>query len=358
MRAGDARVMTTRQASTSGTVKVSPPAVLTITPATPFAIGLTPLDLADWITVDERLGAYLVERERLLAELRDKVFVEEADTRTAQAEVLELLAEHLPRRFPSVYSVEGVPGARMMRIDCAGAEKADAVSGNRDQSAKRQGESGQTRLVPLDDPQTPPLVAAAKLVQEDLVIMRKGEGGWRLVAAVVCFPSSWTLTEKFARPMQDIHQPVPGYGPGTRPAVLIERIFDNLLVDQPVKRANWSLHHSDALYHPRGEAVRAARAAGRADPHDETDYDARGYYRRERQTLRKLPQSGDILFTIRIDIDPIDTLRRLPEGREAAALLVEQLGRMTPEQLRYKGMEADMATLQEVLAGIAATKPD
>nr|HMQ58839.1 DUF3445 domain-containing protein [Rhizobiaceae bacterium] len=89
-----------------------------------------------------------------------------------------------------------------------------------------------------------------------------------------------------------------------------------------------------------------------------TDYDARGYYRRERQTLRKLPQSGDILFTIRIDIDPIDTLRRLPEGREAAALLVEQLGRMTPEQLRYKGMEADMATLQEVLAGIAATKPD
>jgi hypothetical protein len=45
-----------------------------------------------------------------------------------------------------------------------------------------------------------PLKAAALLVQEDLILMRKGEDGWRLAAGSLCFPSSWTLTEKFGRP--------------------------------------------------------------------------------------------------------------------------------------------------------------
>jgi hypothetical protein len=57
----------------------------------------------------------------------------------------------------------------------------------------------------------PPLHQAALSVQEDLVLMRKGEAGWRLAAASVCFPSSWNLREKFRRPMHEIHGPVPGF---------------------------------------------------------------------------------------------------------------------------------------------------
>mgnify|MGYP000846223527 CR=1 FL=1 len=46
----------------------------------------------------------------------------------------------------------------------------------------------------------------------------EGEGGWRLAAGSLCFPSSWSLVEKFGKPLQDIHAPVPGFGPGTRSA--------------------------------------------------------------------------------------------------------------------------------------------
>jgi hypothetical protein len=43
------------------------------------------------------------------------------------------------------------------------------------------------------------------------------------------------------------------------------------------------------------------------------------YLRLERQTLRKLPESGDILFTIRIYIDPLSALETHPEGASLAA---------------------------------------
>lgn len=74
----------------------------------------------------------------------------------------------------------------------------------------------------------PPLLAASLLVQEDLALMRRGEDGWRLAAASLCFPSPWSLAGKFGRPVDEIHGPVPGFGPGSRPAGPIARMFDNL----------------------------------------------------------------------------------------------------------------------------------
>ena len=44
---------------------------------------------------------------------------------------------------------------------------------------------------------------------------------------------------------------------------------------------------------------------------------ARAFIRVERQTLRKLPVTGDILFTIRIHLDPMAALRE-PSGADGA----------------------------------------
>ncbi len=41
-----------------------------------------------------------------------------------------------------------------------------------------------------------PLLQAAKLVQDDLLILSRTEPGWRLVAASLSFPSSWVLAGK------------------------------------------------------------------------------------------------------------------------------------------------------------------
>lgn len=86
------------------------------------------------------------------------------------------------------------------------------------------------------------------LVQEDLCLMRRGPGGWRLAAASVSFPSSWSLRDKFGRTLDALHEPVPGYA-GTM-AVRMARVFDNLRVGIPVTRMNWSLYGDAHLHHP------------------------------------------------------------------------------------------------------------
>lgn len=289
----------------------------------PFAIGLRPLDLANWIEVDDNLGAHLAEKRRLYAEIPEKVFVEEAETRAAQQEVLDLLAAHLPVHFP--------------------------------QTHRRVG--GSVELVGATHPASAldaPLAAASLLVQEDLILMRRGQDGWRLAAGSLCFPSSWVLTEKFGKPLHTIHVPVPGFGPGSRPDELIARMFDGLQ-GQAMERFNWSIQAGDALYHPLSDVQRTDRATNRPSQFaDAAAVDASAFIRIERQTLRKLPVSKDILFTIRIHLDPLAVLAKHPDRARLAASFADQLMALDAGQLDYKGLTADRDRLADLLRAMAA----
>ena len=280
----------------------------------PFSVGLAPLDLADWIEPDIHFATHLAEKDRLFNGAADEpVFRAEPDTQAAQREVLDLLLDHLPAYHSDIYEVSGTE----IRL------------------------SGTGRAYPLADGQTPPLMQAARLVQEDLVLMRKGQNGYRLVAAVLCFPSSWSLAEKFGQSMFDIHVAVPGFNDG-RMGPMVARIFDNLAVDRPSWRLNWSLYSDAQLHHPHPKALDASAS----DPHrvnttqlsDDTDPAGGLYLRVERQTLRRLPKTGDILFTIKIHHDPIAAFARHPDGARLAGALRDQLLALDTRQLAYKGL--------------------
>ena len=276
-----------------------------------FTIGLAPLDPDHWIEVDDRLEHYLAEKDRLLSEIPDRVFAEEPETRASQQEILDGLADHLGRRFPETHARDD------NRMIVNGSRHVDLNSGD------------------------PPLLLAARLVQEDLVIMRRSDAGWRLAAASLCFPSSWSLREKFGKPLHEIHAPVPGFGPGTRNAALIGRIFDNLKVEQPVQRLNWGIYANADLYQPDRSAEHGVSEPGGAASH---------HFRIERQTLRKMPVSGDILFTIRIHLDPLQALQTRPA---AITAFVDQLQELGDAELAYKGLAGRRAELIDALAAIA-----
>ena len=175
------------------------------------------------------------------------------------------------------------------------------------------------------------------------MLMRKDETrGWHLAAASLSFPSSWTLLEKFGRSMDDVHAPVPDFGAGTRNAGLITRMFDNLRPDRSVQRMNWSLQPDGNLYHPLASHQKGAR-------YTEEDIAVQSYVRVERQALRKLPASGDILFTIRIYLDPISALKKHPECRNLAEAFARQLEALNPAQLHYKGIMTIRDRLIEAL---------
>jgi hypothetical protein len=249
----------------------------------------------------------------------DRVFVAEAGTEAAQQEVLDLVTGHLGRHSPELGG------------------------------AAAQGQTDD-RLA------ASPLYAASLLVQEDLILMRKSENGWRLVAGSLCFPSSWSLTEKFGKPLQEIHVPVPGFGPGTRADILIARMFDALPVEQPVERYNWSIQSGDALYQPLSNDERDDRTATRPSKFPDGDIAAHAFIRVERQTLRKLPVSRDILFTIRIHLDPLHILARHPDRAALASSFAEQLVALDETQLDYKGMTADRDRLVGLLHALAEGK--
>ena len=285
-----------------------------------FRIGVKPLDLANWIEVDERLDFYLEEKRRLEEAHPGKVFGSEIGSEAAQREVLDFLVDFLPARFPETYQLDG---------------NAMHVNG---------------RSVALDSG-LPPLKIAGHLVQEDLAIMHRDETGWRLVAASLSFPSSWSLAEKFGKPLQVIHATVPGFAEGTRNADLITRMFDNLKPDMPVWRMNWSVYDNDRLFH----------GWKKGDPDAPTGYGDNAseprFIRVEYQTLRKLPLSGDILFTIRIHLNPLKLLETMEEGSELARGFITSLEMLDADQLAYKNLTAGRDRLVERLRVIVEGVP-
>ena len=284
-----------------------------------MAMGLMALDADEWIEPDDRRGEQLRLKDELLATRHGAVFAMLPDSLPAQREVLAMLLAHLPRRHPGLVEVDGDAVA----VPAAG------------------------RSYRLSDFAAAPLDLAGRLVQEDLCLMAPGEAGYVLEAASLCFPARWLLAEKMGRPMLEIHEKVPGYAESLgRP---VDRFFQHLAVERPVMRVNWSISESDELYQVAGKFRTDANP-------DITGANAgeRLWVRVERQTLRRLPESGRILFTIKTHLDPMAVLAAQPRHAAALAGAIRTL----PEGMqRYKSAarwsEAALAWLDRA-AGDAA----
>jgi len=263
-----------------------------------LAVGIKALDLQAWIEVDERFVDQLAERRRLLAERRAEVLAGLPESRAGQEELLALLLEHLPARFPDHYRRH---------------------EGRIENRATRES-------FELEAWAEAPLELAGRLVQEDLCLMQRGEAGYRLVAAALCFPAHWRLADKLGRPLAAIHDPVPGFG--ERLAAPVDRFFASIQVERPVWRVNWSLVDTPDLFLPpehRGHPREIA--AGRAG--EEL------WLRVERQTLRRLPRTGDVVFGIHTYVEP---LAAAIDSAQAAGALAARIREMPEPMARYKSI--------------------
>lgn len=282
-----------------------------------FAIGLSAIDPKRWLEPDDDLAAFLDEKQSLLATDPGAVFQQIDGSEAGQRECLDLVVSHLVGDHPGLCRRMGD------RLDVAG-RNIDLVS------------------------DAPPLITAGSLVQDDLVILSRRETGWHVVAGFVAFPSAWSLREKIGHPMDVVHAHVPGFSSGTRNAAMISRIFDNLQPDLPAVRMNWSIYPEGDLFWPPERNAEANRRPVDA---------ARNFVRVERQALRRLPKTGDIVFSIRIYSDPIASLSRLRNAPEIARALIQRLDGFTPEQLGYKGMTGKKAALVAYLNGLVERIP-
>jgi len=210
--------------------------------------GVQPLDPGAWLLRDEAFAAQMAERDRLLTDHLSDVVAMDPSAEAAARELLDLvLAQVYPGCGPVVRRADGVRVA----VDRAAAMR-----------------------------------TLGRLVQEDFCILQKYGDEHVLSAAVLCFPASWSLSEKFMRPLIRIHAPVPDYDSGI--ARRVQRLFDGVRVGQPLWRFNLLRYADPALHQPRVEAA----------PRDRTAAANRAYLRSERQTILRLPETSAVVFGI------------------------------------------------------------
>jgi len=265
-----------------------------------LAMGLTPLDEAEWLVPDASLPEILAEKRRLLATRSESVLCVLPEASAASVELLQLLAGHLPRHFPSIY---------------------------------RLGKDGQLTNTAshetwnIDGPPLHPLDIAGRLVAEDLCLMQASDASYRLIGATLCFPNRWQLEEKIGQPLDFIHAPVPGFAPALeRP---VAHFFAALKPDRILARVNWGIADDPTRFQPIGRDADAAITP-------ETVGSAL-YLRIEYQTLRRLPESRAVLFTIRTEITPLDRVIATPADAIGLAGAIRD---MSPAMLRYKRLTA------------------
>jgi len=171
------------------------------------------------------------------------------------------------------------------------------------------------------------LVEASLLVADDLAVLqpiKSHDGSEQLLlnAAVVCCPSRWMLSEKMGHNMLAIHEPVAKYADHVGAAV--DTYFQRLTVEKPVWRSNWIIQDHPALFQPQiptGSLVKTP---------DEL------WIRMERQTLRRLPKTGGILFTIRGYQQPLPEY--LSRSKQIAQNIRTMLERLPDDVAQYKSV--------------------
>ena len=162
---------------------------------------------------------------------------------------------------------------------------------------------------------------ASLAVADDLVVMlRDDQGRYRLAAASLCSPTGWLLEEKLGLTMEEVHSPIPGLN--NEIGEQIDRFFFRLPSDRFVERFNWSIMpHPNYLSRENWEIAAEANEL---------------WYRAERQSLRRLPKTGAIAFTIRVHVCPLASLATVDGALESLWQAIAD----APEDLQgYKGFD-------------------
>ncbi|WP_037254988.1 heme-dependent oxidative N-demethylase family protein [Roseobacter sp. SK209-2-6] len=212
--------------------------------------GIQPLDPALWLQPDDAFAGQMRRREELLAERRDKVLEMDGSAFEAAQELLETVLAQL---YPDATEV-------VLRPD------------------------GQEVKINWQDP----LGTLGRITQQDFCILQRPEGSDEhvLTGAILCFPASWTLAEKFMRPLIGIHDTVDSYDEGI--AKRVQRLFDGVQTGRPLWRFNALWYHDPELHAPRRMS----------DPRDKSHGSAAQYMRSEQQVLLRLPKSRAVIFSI------------------------------------------------------------
>lgn len=191
-----------------------------------------------------------------------------------------------------------------------------------------------------------PIITCSRLTQDDLALMfEKPDGQYYLLAGAILLAGFWRLEDKFGLPLSQIHTSgsVPGFETKLEKGML--NFFRRIQPSDPVLRNNYFIQVDDDL---------AWSSSIGSEDSEEVSWNTaeknkaigNHFFRSERQSLRRLPRSGAVVFTIRTYFEPVTEIVKeaYVPGRLASA--IRSWG---DDVSRYKGKEKYGDVLLEYL---------
>lgn len=264
-------------------------------------LGLSPIDVSEWIQYEDDFSDRITEKKNLIKEHGKQVLDALPSSLAAQKEFLSLLLKNIKQYHADRFDVTGDDGL----------VKCESQSYN------------------INDYECCPLELASYLAADDYCLLEEEGEDYKLVAASVCAPSWWTLSEKIGKPLASIHAPIVGLE--DKIGRMIRHFLQNLKVTDCYQRSNWFLiTSSDLCVFPSSFDFYS-----QLENINNSNIETNLYLRSERQTFRRLEQSNKIVFGIKVYVEPISMVKTHPA---IAKDLMLALNTMNDEQKEGLGI--------------------
>jgi hypothetical protein len=259
-------------------------------------MGIRNMDTNEWIELDNEWLKYHRLKQKRIKEMGTEVYGTLPEARAGAMECIAELRKYLPARYPSLFQ-QTPEGIKIL----ATGEEFNTVN-----------------------PEIDPMLIAAQLLQDDIAIMvEQPDSQYWLKGGAIMLAGFWRLKDKVNTPLSYIHTSgeVPKYDTHLKKGM--EKFFYRLTPEAPVVRNNYFLQTDPHLDWSVSIGPEDSPNVGWNTANAATDI-SQIYYRSERQSVRRLPISGAVVFTIRTYFHPLTQL-------------AEERG--IPERL-YKGIES------------------
>ncbi|KAH3683295.1 hypothetical protein WICPIJ_005765 [Wickerhamomyces pijperi] len=248
-------------------------------------MGIRNMDPNSWIELDNEWNKFHDLKMKRIEEKGEEVYGTLPEAKAASLELLEELRKFLPARYPSLFE-----------------RTADGM---------KNLETGEVhRMVEplLEDP----MLTVARLLQDDVAIMIENEQGeYYLKGGCIMLAGFWRLKDKFNTSLSTIHTSgdVPKYNTHLKKGM--EKFFVRLTPEAPVVRNNYFIQTDDNLDWSSSIGDEDNETVGwyTADPAKSVE---KIWYRSERQSVRRLPITGAVIFTIRTYFLPLTEMCKEP----------------------------------------------
>lgn len=264
---------------------------------TVLELGLKPINESQWLLVDEDWQQFYQHKQELLSRSPNQTSLALPSSQLAQEEFSDLLIAHLIQNHKDFFST-----------------KNNLLIHNQTQHSWNTEDRSLHR--------------AGQFIQDDICILESCNSEYRLTAAQVCSPSGWKLEDKMERGLDVIHSPVPRYQPEL--SARVNRLIEKIKPEKPVMRFNWSLQFGNEL------SVRPDEMNSSSNNSKEKILN-NIYWRVERQTLRRLPKTKAVVFSIRIFLHAMNDLAQEKDFLNNLKVILSQLPN---DEKAYKSLTA------------------